>query len=86
MLEYNFQWAAFKKQKPLEEGMDPHQEALLKQAEGTVGDFKLKSAADYKVPKEKKESTVKKYKQLLNARRRVSTTPQTSSFDKINRF
>lgn len=57
--------------------MDPHQAALLKLAEETVGDFKLKSAPDYKVPKEKKESTVKKYKELLKVRQRVSAFRST---------
>lgn len=50
---------------------DPNDEGLLKVALETIGDFKLKSAPDYKVPKHLRISTVRKFKELLDTREKV---------------
>lgn len=50
----------------------PDDETALARAKETIGDYKLKTAANYTVPKHLQESTVKKFKQLLIARQKVS--------------
>lgn len=47
-------------------------EETIQEAEEMIGDFKLKSAPDYKVHKLHRETTFKKYKQLLLVREKVS--------------
>ncbi|XP_031340937.1 cilia- and flagella-associated protein 44-like [Photinus pyralis] len=64
------QWIVFNSKKPQEGVNDPEEENLLEKAKETIGDLKLKTALDYKVPMHLRESTVKKYKQLLLARHR----------------
>lgn len=49
----------------------PEDEESLSRAESAIGDFKLKTAPDYKVPEVLRESMVKKYLQLLDARLKV---------------
>jgi hypothetical protein len=60
------------KQKPDEMKLHPDDMAAILQAEESIGDYKLKSAPNYRVPKHLRMSTVKKYDQLLEARKRVS--------------
>lgn len=67
----SLQWEKFKFRKPKPGDRDPDDEAALAHAEETIGDYKLKNSADYKVPQHLRESKVKKYKQLLNTREKV---------------
>ena len=61
---------------------DPDDEGLLKAAIESIGDFKLKSAPEYKVPKHLRISTVRKFKELLDTREKVYLTDvQMSVFD-----
>jgi hypothetical protein len=60
------------KEKPDETKNHPDDIAAIAEAQLTIGDYKLKSAANYIVPKHLHMSTVKKYDQLLEARKRVS--------------
>jgi hypothetical protein len=60
------------KQKPDEIKHHPDDIAAIVEAEESIGDYKLKSAANYRVPKHLRMTTVKKYDQLLEARERVS--------------
>ncbi|XP_017782969.1 PREDICTED: uncharacterized protein LOC108567166 [Nicrophorus vespilloides] len=64
------EWEAFNATKPTVASSDADDVATLKQAEDTIGDFKLKSAPDYRVPRHLRESTFKKYKELLLVRER----------------
>ena len=66
------QWDFFLKEKPNEIKNHPDDIAAIAEAEQTIGDYKLKSAADYRVSKHLWMSRVKKYYQLLEARERVS--------------
>jgi hypothetical protein len=59
------------KEKPDESKNHPDDVAATVEAQLTVGDYRLKSAANYIVPKHLCMSTVKKYDQLLEARKRV---------------
>lgn len=66
------QWDLFLKEKPDKTKNHPDDIAAIAEAEQSIGDHKLKSAADYRVPKHLQMSKVKKYYQLLEARERVS--------------
>lgn len=50
---------------------DPEDETKYTEAVETIGDYKLKSDPHYTVPKHLRESTLKKYRQLLETRERV---------------
>lgn len=65
-----FQWEEFKYNKPKVDINNPDDEAAYNEATETIGDYKLKSSPDYTVPKHLRESTLKKYKQLLETRER----------------
>ncbi|KAF5282198.1 hypothetical protein FQR65_LT02895 [Abscondita terminalis] len=67
------EWSEFTSLKPQSGLNNPEDEIKISEAESKIGDFKLKSALDYKVPHELRESTMKKYKQLLFARLRQYT-------------
>lgn len=60
------------KEKPDETKDHPDDTAAIARAQETTGYYKLKSAANYIVPKHLCMSAVKKYDQLLEARKRVS--------------
>ncbi|PSN52091.1 hypothetical protein C0J52_03894 [Blattella germanica] len=66
-------WRKLWSKKPDVTKMHPSDLEAIQEAEETIGDFKLKSAQDYKVPKHLRISTVNKYDELLKARERVST-------------
>lgn len=57
--------------KPVEGVNHPADEQSLQLAKLTIGDFKLKSAIDYKVPKDQKVSTARKFSQFLECREEV---------------
>lgn len=65
------QWDLLLKQKPDETKDHPDDSAAIAEAEETIGDYKLKLAANYRVPKHLRTSAIKKYDQLLEARKRV---------------
>lgn len=69
---FKFQWERFKTSKPLEGINQPEDIAGLQYAIETIGDYKLKSAADYKVPPHLRENKLKKYKELLLTREKVN--------------
>ncbi|GJQ65650.1 hypothetical protein Trydic_g7740 [Trypoxylus dichotomus] len=66
----DYKWEKFNQLKPIPGVNHPDDEQMLAEAMETIGDYKLKSAEDYKVPRHLRESTVKKYKQLLNMRQK----------------
>lgn len=68
---FSFQWEEFKFRKPKRGERDPEDEYNLAHAAETIGDYKLKNSADYKVPQHLRETKVKKYKQLLHTREKV---------------
>lgn len=49
----------------------PDDLSAIEHAENTIGDYKLKTSPNFSVPKEKRENTLDKYKQFLDARKRV---------------
>lgn len=51
----------------------PDDLAALEQARRFIGDYKLKTDDDYKVPPEQRHTTITKYKQLLDIREQVSS-------------
>lgn len=55
------------------EGLDhPDDVAALSYAEKNIGDFKLKTSANYKVTNpQERETTLKKYRQIILSRRKV---------------
>lgn len=57
--------------KPSEDSDDPEDAAAYNQARHNVGDYKLKTAADYVVPQAQRVSTEKKRHELLLLRKRV---------------
>lgn len=65
------EWTDMNNKKPNADKNHPDDEKNLEIAKKTIGDFKLKSAPDYKVPRDQKVSTVKKFCQLINAREEV---------------
>ncbi|KAK3913166.1 Cilia- and flagella-associated protein 44 [Frankliniella fusca] len=65
------EWAQFMRKKPNMDRTDPHDEELIREAEQTIGDYKLKSDEDYKVPAHKVVTTVAKYEQLLRVREQL---------------
>lgn len=66
------QWAQFMRKKPDMDRTDPMDELTIQEAEQTIGDYKLKSDSDYKVPTHQVVTTVDKYQQLLDVREKVS--------------
>ncbi|KDR19694.1 WD repeat-containing protein 52 [Zootermopsis nevadensis] len=70
--QWQLQWDLLLKEKPDETKNHPDNTAAIKEAQLTIGDYKLKSAANFIVPKHLRMSAVKKYDQLLEARKRVS--------------
>ncbi|KAJ8927185.1 hypothetical protein NQ314_020461 [Rhamnusium bicolor] len=61
-------WDQFLAKKPVPGINHPDDEKLFAEAKDTIGDYKLKEADDYKLPRHLRETTVKKYKQLMDAR------------------
>ncbi len=57
--------------KPDENSDDPEDAAAYKQARENVGDYKLKTAADYVVPQAQRVTTEKKRQELLLLRKTV---------------
>ncbi|XP_069678702.1 cilia- and flagella-associated protein 44 [Periplaneta americana] len=65
------QWDLLLKRKPDKMKNHPADVAAIEAAEESIGDYKLKSALDYKVPKHLRMSKVKKYIQLLEGKKRL---------------
>lgn len=59
------------RKKPDMNRTDPADEELIREAEQTIGDYKLKSDEDFKVPAQQVVTTVTKYRQLLQVRKQV---------------
>lgn len=57
--------------KPILGKNHPDDEILLKETTETIGDYRLKESADYKPKLELRDTTLKKYYELLNARLKV---------------
>lgn len=67
------QWNDLYSKKPTQ-GVSPKEdEAVLNRARCGIGDYKLKSSLDYKVPIHLRETTVRKFQELLETRMRVRT-------------
>ncbi|XP_022906281.2 cilia- and flagella-associated protein 44 [Onthophagus taurus] len=64
------EWDQFNATKPKDGVNNPEDNIAYSIALDTIGDYKLKSAHDYKIPKHLRETKLKKYKQLLTARER----------------
>ncbi|XP_052120102.1 cilia- and flagella-associated protein 44 [Frankliniella occidentalis] len=65
------EWAQFMRKQPNMDRTDPRDEELIREAEQTIGDYKLKSDEDYKVPAHQVVTTVIKYQQLLQVRKQL---------------
>ncbi|XP_049835089.1 cilia- and flagella-associated protein 44-like [Schistocerca gregaria] len=65
------EWILHNKKKPDPTQNHPDDVAAIEIAEQTIGDFKLKSAVDYIVPKHLRVTTVKKYDELLSCREKL---------------
>ena len=65
------QWQVLYESKP-DETLDPEETAAMERAQANLGDYKLKSAADYVVPKHLRVSTESKRRQLVLLRNWVS--------------
>nr|XP_023023844.1 centrosomal protein of 290 kDa-like [Leptinotarsa decemlineata] len=61
-------WDTFLSKKPIPGKNHPDDEKLLAEARECIGDYKLKEDLSYKPPPHLRETTVKKYKQVLDAR------------------
>ncbi|KAJ3657744.1 hypothetical protein Zmor_009527 [Zophobas morio] len=59
------QWTEFLAKKPVRGVNHPDDNVALAEARGTIGDYKLKSDVTYKANQEQRETTLKKYKELL---------------------
>ncbi|KAG5898601.1 hypothetical protein JTB14_020977 [Gonioctena quinquepunctata] len=66
----NRKWEEFTSKKPIPGRNHPDDEKLLAEAKECIGDYRLKESPDYKPPPHLRETTVKKYKQVLDARLR----------------
>ncbi|KAL3267246.1 hypothetical protein HHI36_011379 [Cryptolaemus montrouzieri] len=65
------QWDDFMALQPVEGQNHPDDVVSLTHAEKNIGDFKLKTSADYKVSSpQERETTLKKYRQILLSRRK----------------
>ncbi|CAG9822879.1 unnamed protein product [Phaedon cochleariae] len=62
------EWDQFMSKKPIPGKNHPDDEKLLMEARNSIGDYKLKNSDDYKPPPHLRDTTVKKYKQVLDAR------------------
>ncbi|VEN34308.1 unnamed protein product [Callosobruchus maculatus] len=58
----------FNSKKPLPGKNHPDDERQLAEAKESIGDYRIKDSDDYKPPPRERETTVKKYKQVLDAR------------------
>uniref|UniRef100_A0A6P7GKU4 Cilia- and flagella-associated protein 44-like n=1 Tax=Diabrotica virgifera virgifera TaxID=50390 RepID=A0A6P7GKU4_DIAVI len=61
-------WEEFKARRPDPNKNHPDDEKFLQEAMNNVGYYKLKEADDYKPSPDERETTVKKYKQVLDTR------------------
>ncbi|XP_064214804.1 cilia- and flagella-associated protein 44 isoform X1 [Tribolium castaneum] len=68
------EWEEFLARKPLPGVNHPDDDVALKDAKVTIGNYKLKSDITYKASKNQRETTVKKYKELLLSRVKQSNT------------
>lgn len=66
-----YKWEEFTSKKPDPDKNHPEDEKFLAEAIQNIGDYKLKEADDYKAPPEVRDTTVKKYKQVLDTRLKV---------------
>lgn len=66
------QWDEFLARKPQAGKNHPDDEILLSITTRTIGDYHLKESPDYKPNPDEKDSTLKKYHELLKARLKVS--------------
>ena len=73
------QWAQFMRKKPDMDKTDPMDEQIIQEAEQSIGDYKLKSDSDYRVPADQVVTTVSKYQQLLDVRQRVRLAPRRAA-------
>ncbi|CAG9858658.1 unnamed protein product [Phyllotreta striolata] len=64
------EWEEFLSKKPDPMKNHPEDEKFLAEALLNIGDYKLKEADDYKAPPEERDTTVKKYKQVLDTRQK----------------
>ena len=67
-----FQWEDLNKEKPSDDFEDPRDVAEIKYALEHIGDFKLKTAANYVVPEHLRMNTARKLVQLMLLQEKVS--------------
>jgi len=67
-----FQWEELYRSKPDENYEDPEDVEAIQNAERTIGDFKLKTAADYVVPEGQRVNAEKKRAELFDLKTNVS--------------
>ena len=66
-----FQWEELMARKPGKGEEDPEEAALVEQFKGNMGDYKLKTASDYVVPKHQRVTFSKKRRSLVLLRNQV---------------
>ncbi|XP_046415054.1 cilia- and flagella-associated protein 44 [Neodiprion fabricii] len=69
--ERQMEWKAMYASKPNQRVNHPDDVAAIENAENAIGDYKLKTSANFSIPKEQRENTLNKYKQFLDARKRA---------------
>ncbi|XP_023287600.1 uncharacterized protein LOC105700070 isoform X2 [Orussus abietinus] len=69
--ERNREWKAMYASKPDPHVNHPDDVLAIAEAKRTIGDYKLKLSSNFSAPPEKRESTLTKYKQLLDCRRKA---------------
>lgn len=75
------QWDELYGRKPIPGINHPDDVKAIQEAEAAIGDFRLKSSEHYKPDPEKRDTTLKKYGQILRIREEVSKIlrPRTTS-------
>lgn len=66
-----FQWKIIHASKPDPNVNHPDDVAAIEQAKNTIGDYKLKLSPNYSKSQEKRETTLTKYKEIMDCRKKV---------------
>lgn len=82
---YDFQWKIMNASKPDPNSNHPDDIAAIKRAKNTIGDYKLKVFPDFSQTQEERETTLTKYKQLLDCRKKVLEIGTNNIIDNKNK-
>ncbi|KAK6640272.1 hypothetical protein RUM44_011958 [Polyplax serrata] len=78
------EWYEMMKKKPNPDKPDPEDVASIELAKDTVGDYQLKTAPDYKVPKNARVTTVHVYDQLLRTKEKIYNIKKSYNTEVLN--